>query len=165
MSIEKGLLAEEDLSLGTGTFTRRGRTGFPITVTKVSDLIDGANGPLVDARRFTNFNDAIAAAVGKTLLIAGSTNLPSGAITIPVTVSVFPLQSGVINKSSATSLTINGPVVGDPKHQWLSGFAAGEVFFGTLVSQVGSIWAGTGETAINILKAALDAGGIINMNI
>src|SRR3989337_2936812 len=148
MSIEKGLLAEEDLSLGTGTFTRRGRTGFPITVTKVSDLIDGANGPLVDARRFTNFNDAIAAAVGKTLLIAGSTNLPSGAITIPVTVSVFPLQSGVINKSSATSLTINGPVVGDPKHQWLSGFAVGEVTFGS-ISKIYVDWFGAYKDGTN----------------
>ena len=40
------------------------------------------------------------------------------------------MSPGVINKGSAISLTINGPVVGDPKHQWLSGFAAGEVTFG-----------------------------------
>src|SRR3989304_6697917 len=37
------------------------------------------------------------------------------------------IQGGVINKGSATSLTINGPVVGNPMHQWLSGFAASEI--------------------------------------
>ena len=153
MSIEKGLLSEQDFNFGVGTFERKGRTGFPITVNQVSDLIAGTTGPIIDARRFTLFTDAVSAAVGKTLLIAGAVSLPAGVITIPTTVSVLPLQGGVISKGSATSLTINGPVVGNPMHQWLSGFAVGEVTFG-----VGSIyyiipqWLGAGinsSAAIN----------------
>src|SRR3972149_5305450 len=51
------------------------------------------------------------------------------AVTIPSNISVRPENPGVITKSSATSLAINGPVVGNPMHQWLSGFAAGDVTF------------------------------------
>ena len=50
-------------------------------------------------------------------------------VTIPTNLSVQPVRGGVISKGTATGLTINGPVVGDPKHQWLSGFAAGDVTF------------------------------------
>jgi len=82
----------------------------------------------IDAGDYANFQDAINAAIGKTLVIATSVSLPAGAITIPATVlGVMPLAPGVINKGSATSLTINGPVVGNPMHQWLSGFAAGDI--------------------------------------
>src|SRR3972149_7928002 len=55
------------------------------------------------------------------------------AVTIPSNISVRPENPGVITKSSATLLTINGTVVGNPMHQWLSGFAAGEVMFGIIV--------------------------------
>src|SRR3989304_8243456 len=79
----------------------------------------------IDAGDYANFQDAINAAIGKTLVIATSISLPAGAITIPATVlGVMPIAPGVINKGSATSLTINGPVVGTPMHQWLSGFNA-----------------------------------------
>src|SRR3990167_7383871 len=128
MTVRRGLIAHEDLEFGSSTFSRMSRTGFPITVNQVSDLIDGLAGPIIDARRFSLFTDAVTAAIGKTLLIAGSISLPAGAITIPATVlGVVPIAPGVINKGSATSLTINAPVVGNPMHQWLSGFAAGEI--------------------------------------
>lgn len=125
MSIEKGLLANEDINFGVGTFTRKGRTGFPITVTQVSDLIAGTSGPLIDARRYTLFTDAVAAAVGKTLLVAAAVSLNANT-TIGVSISLLVLQSGVISANGFT-LTIDGPRIGDPNHQWLSGFAAGEV--------------------------------------
>ena len=172
MSIEKGLLSEQDFNFGVGTFERKGRTGFPITVNQVSDLIAGTTGPIIDARRFTLFTDAVSAAVGKTLLIAGAVSLPAGVIIIPATVSVLPLQSGVINKGSATSLTINGPVVGNPMHQWMSGFAVGDVTFG-----VGSIftlnpkWLGaigngvTGSESVNVtaLQTAFNAYSAVDI--
>lgn len=91
----------------------------------------------VYASAFTNFTDAVTQAAGKVLFIDASITLPAGAITIPSNVSVFPLQSGIINKGSATSLTINGPPVGNPMHQWLSGFNAGEVLFG--VNSLGKV--------------------------
>lgn len=132
MTVRRGLIAHEDLEFGSSTFSRMSRTGFPITVNQVSDLIDGLAGPIIDARRFSLFTDAVTAAIGKTLLIAGSISLPAGAITIPATVlGVVPIAPGVINKGSATSLTINAPVVGNPMHQWLSGFGTNNLYFGS----------------------------------
>src|SRR3989304_5679607 len=60
-----------------------------------------------------------------TLLICSSVTLDANTI-IGTTTSIFPVNPGVINANGKT-LTINGPVVGSPMHQWLSGFAAGEV--------------------------------------
>lgn len=105
----------------------------------------------IDAADYDTFTDAINAAVGKTLVISSSINLTlaeaaGGAVVIPATVlGVFPMAPGVINKNTATSLTINGPVVGNPMHQWLSGFAAGEVTFrgGNIYPQ----WFGASNTA------------------
>src|SRR3990170_6131207 len=84
----------------------------------------------IDAADYSTFTDAINAAIGKTLFISSSITLEAGDINIPATVlGVYPLAPGVISKGSATSLTINAPVVGNPMHQWLSGFAAGGVTF------------------------------------
>src|SRR3990167_1298201 len=86
----------------------------------------------IDAGDYANFQDAINAAIGKTLVIATSVSLPAGAITIPATVlGVMPIAPGIISKGSATSLTINGPVVGGPMHQWLSGFGTNNLYFGS----------------------------------
>jgi hypothetical protein len=49
------------------------------------------------------------------------------AVTVPSTMAVKPLFPFVIDKGSATLLTINGLVVGNPMHKWLDGFAAGDV--------------------------------------
>src|SRR3990167_6312844 len=89
----------------------------------------------IDAADYSTFTDAINAAIGKTLFISSSITLEAGAINIPATVlGVYPLAPGVISKGSATSFTINGPVVGNPMHQWLSGFAAGGgTFWGGIV--------------------------------
>ena len=162
MSIEKGLLANEDINFGVGTFTRKGRTGFPITVTQVSDLIAGTSGPLIDARRYTLFTDAVAAAVGKTLLVAAAVSLNANT-TIGVSISLLVLQSGVISANGFT-LTINGPPVGNPMHQWLSGFAAGDVTFGTgVMDKVFLKWfysgSGSYSTALNSAIKALGTGG------
>ena len=106
---------------------------------------------------FTNFNDAITAAANKKLYIDASINLPAGAIIIPSNVSVEPIQGGVINKGSATSLTINGPVVGNPMHQWLSGFAATEILGlkEMRVEWVGAVGDGNTESA-TALQLAFD---------
>src|SRR3972149_12276363 len=69
-------------------------------------------------------------------------------VTIPSNISISPENPGVITKSSATSLTINGPVVGNPMHQWLSGFAAGEVLFPT-GTEVFANWWGTNALAVD----------------
>jgi len=102
----------------------------------------------IDAADYSTFTDAINAAIGKTLFISSSITLEAGAINIPATVlGVYPLAPGVISKGSATSLTISGPVVGDPRHQWLSGFAAGEVTFGIgSVTEVHPVWVGINTT-------------------
>lgn len=134
MSIVKGLIGYNDVSYGSGAFSRKSRTGFDIDIDKFSNLVDYLNGPLIDASRYSSFTAAITAAAGKTLLISVPISLPSGTISIPSNVSLLVLQSGSISKGSASSLNINGPVVGNPMHQWLVGFAAGEVTF-----EVGSV--------------------------
>src|SRR3990172_4770334 len=97
----------------------------------------------IDASDYDTLTDAINAAIGKTLVISSSINLTlaeavGGAIVIPNTVlGIFPMAPGVINKNTATSLTINGPVVGNPMHQWLSGFADGQVKFNSYSTGLG----------------------------
>ena len=67
-----------------------------------------------------------------TLRVNTSINVSSivEAVTIPVNISVNPIKSGIVDIGSATGLNIIGPVVGNPMHQWLSGFSAGEVTLG-----------------------------------
>src|SRR3990170_1265958 len=82
----------------------------------------------IDEQDYANFTSAVAAAPNKTLVIARSISLDANTV-IPASVSIMPINPGVI-VSNGYTLTINGPVVGNPMHQWLSGFAAGEVTFG-----------------------------------
>src|SRR3990170_6190402 len=84
----------------------------------------------IDEANYANFSAAAAAAPNKTLVVGRSINLDANT-TINASTSLMPINPGVINANGFT-LTINGPVVGDPKHQWLSGFAAGEVTFGSV---------------------------------
>jgi len=129
----------------------------------------------IDAADYSTFTDAINAAIGKTLFISSSITLEAGAINIPATVlGVYPLAPGVISKGSATSFTINGPVVGNPMHQWLSGFAAGEVTFGDgIVEYFRPQWWGlslsasatTNTLAMHCAAAAANAigGGVVKV--
>lgn len=65
------------------------------------------------------------------------------AVIVPATLALMPISPGVISKNTATSLTINSAPVGNPMHQWLSGFAAGDVKFGdTSISMVFPEWWG-----------------------
>ena len=87
------------------------------------------------------------------------------AVTIPANISVNPIKPGIIDIGSATLLTLNGPVVGNPMHQWLSGFAAGEVTFGGNVSEVKAVWLGTTTAAIQLALASNTSGGIVEMSL
>lgn len=117
--------------------------------------------PYVIAHFFSSFTNAVAAASGKTLVVAESVNLDANT-TIPPNVAVMPLYPGVINANGYT-LTINGPVVVTPMHQWLSGFAAGEVTFGVGIEKIYATWfghVGDGTTYANNRTAgqmAIDA--------
>ena len=79
-------------------------------------------------------NDSDASAVAnKTMILSSTVTLTANTI-IPASVSIMPINPGVI-VSNGFTLTINGPVVGNPMHQWLSGFTYGwntpnEVIFG-----------------------------------
>src|SRR3990167_6492792 len=79
----------------------------------------------IDEQDYANFTSAVAAAPNKTLVIARSISLDANTV-IPASVSIMPINPGVI-VSNGYTLTINGPVVGNPMHQWLSGFAATEI--------------------------------------
>ena len=73
----------------------------------------------------------------------------------------MPVNPGVI-VSNGYTLTINGPVVGNPMHQWLNGFTAGEVTFGEgSIKYINPRWVGASgdgatndSSAINIALAA-----------
>src|SRR3990172_11574497 len=82
----------------------------------------------IDEANYANFSTAVAAAPNKTLVVGRSINLDANT-TIAASTSLMPVNPGLINANGFT-LTINGSVVGDPKHPWLSGFAAGGVTFG-----------------------------------
>ena len=118
----------------------------------------------IDEANYANFSAAVAAAPNKTLVVARSINLDANTV-IGSTVSLMPLNPGVINKNGFT-LTINGPVVGNPMHQWLSGFAAGDVVFGS-ISHVNPQWwqvnttPGTTNMAIAIQSAINSLPSII----
>ena len=112
------------------------------------------------AHMFSSFTDAVTAADGKTLIIMGSISLPSGAITIPATVlGVHFIAPGVLEKGSATSLTILAPIVGNPMHQIFIGFAAGEVTFGagSVDAAYPEWWYASGNWTL-AMQSALDSG-------
>ena len=93
----------------------------------------------IDEANYANFSAAVTAAANKVLIVARSINLDANT-TIPSTTAIMPVNPGVINKNGFT-LTINSAPVGNPMHQWLSGFAAGEVTFSvTTVEKVYAEW-------------------------
>ena len=102
------------------------------TYLQTEHQVDGthksSHGPhvYIDEANYANFSAAVAAAANKTLVVGRSINLDANTI-IAASTSIMPINPGVINANGFT-LTIIGPVVGDPKHQWLSGFSAGVIF-------------------------------------
>ena len=120
----------------------------------------------VDASKYATIKAAVddIGSTQKTLVISTSINASNAAdaVVTPSTLSIYPISPGVIAKGSATSLTINGPVVGNPMHQWLSGFAAGEVAFGR-ISEIWSEWWGASPLGIidstTAIQCAIDAAG------
>ena len=65
------------------------------------------------------------------------------------------MNPGII-VSNGYTLTINGPVVGNPMHQWLNGFSGYDVMFGALVTKIWGEWfglSGDGSTdnSLNLL--------------
>lgn len=112
---------------------------------------------------YTSLQDAITqiGSANKTIQLAQSTNLTQNTV-IPANVPIHPISPGIIISNGYT-LTINGPVVGGPLHQWLSGFAAGAVTFGVGVGSVKEVDAGWfgGYTQATI-EAALTGIGTAN---
>jgi len=68
------------------------------------------------------------------------------------------MNPGII-VSNGYTLTINGPVVGNPMHQWLNGFTAGEVTFGR-ISEIWSEWWGADSYGINDSNSSALTGSI-----
>lgn len=99
--------------------------------------------------------DAIGSA-SKTLILNSSvtTSNIAEAVTVPSNIDMWPRKSGIITKGSALSLTINGSVVGEPMHQWLSGFSAGNVILGAAsVNFVSPLWTGLLTTASDAVNS------------
>lgn len=96
----------------------------------------------IDEANHANFSAAVTAAANKVLVITRSINLDANT-TIPSTTSIMPVNPGIINANGFT-LTINGPVVGNPMHKWLSGFSAGGFIFESR-QLIDPIWTGFAE--------------------
>lgn len=120
----------------------------------------------LDEQDYANFTAAVAAAANKTLVVARSINLDANT-TIPVSVSLMPINPGIINANGYT-LTINDPVVGNPIHQWLSGFTASQI---TIKGKIHAKWFGakgdyswatsTGTDDSTALQLACDIKGLM----
>lgn len=84
----------------------------------------------VDASDYATFKAAVDA-IGATNIIlciyAPITLASSGAVTVPANISLEFKRGGYINKGSATTLTINGPIVGNPMHQLFYGFGINDI--------------------------------------
>src|SRR3989304_2194470 len=95
----------------------------------------------LDEQDYANFTAAVAAAPNKTLVISRSISLDANTV-IPASVSIMPMNPGII-VSNGYTLTINGPVVGNPMHQWLSGFTYGtNLTITNLTHLVNHVWYG-----------------------
>src|SRR3989304_3100197 len=79
---------------------------------------------------------------------------------IPATCAIELEQGAMIVQGGTATLTINGPVVGNPMHQWLSGFAAGEV---TLTSYKEEWFLGS-DTGVYLTFIGHNAGVKTNPN-
>src|SRR3990170_4284848 len=113
-------------------------------------------------------NDSdVSAMANKTMVLSSTVTLTANTI-IPASVSIMPINPGVI-VSNGFTLTINAPVVGNPMHQWLSGFTAGEGKFtnGQVVfSEWGYSGSGLWTTAIQIMLDAFNSvtGGVVQLS-
>src|SRR3972149_3977093 len=87
-------------------------------------------------------NDSdVSAMANKTIILSSTVTLTANTI-IPASVSIMPINPGVI-VSNGYTLTINGPVVGGPMHQWLSGFTYGtNLTITNLTHLVNHVWYG-----------------------
>ena len=114
--------------------------------------------PFISSADYSTFSDAVAAASGKTLVIARPETLDQSA-TVPSDVHLMFFKGGKIEKASTYTLTINGPVTA-PYIQIFSSFSPGEVTFSPQsVEEVYPQWWGTeGSDDSAAIQCAIDSG-------
>lgn len=88
------------------------------------------------------------------------------ALTIPSNIELKFEKGSMFVKSGAGAIIINSSPAGNLMHQIFSGFAAGEVLFsgGNTPDSIGSIWMGTGSSAINTALGSDDRGDVIQLH-
>ena len=109
-TVQKGLIGTQDIAWddGTGnTFTRKTSTGRSIVLDRMPGVPLSSFGSLALAVEKIGTNSA-------TLFLNRD---DSSTATVPANIAVVP----VIGKIMSGTVTWNGPIVGDPKFQWLSG--------------------------------------------
>lgn len=99
---------------------------------------------VVYTSQYTNLSNAITAAADKELVLDSSITLVSNVPNMGSVGSIRPQCPGVI-VSSGYSININCPVVGNPMHQWLSGFSPGDVILPRSVPARPEWWGAVGN--------------------
>lgn len=121
--------------------------------------------PLVLVSKYATLSAAITdvGATEKTLVIDTSINASNSAeaVTVPATMAIWPLKPGIIAKGSATSFTINGPIVGDPKHRWLNNFTGGSDLSFSNTAGILHDWFGTDGAAFNIAASVCGSTNVL----
>lgn len=105
-------------------------------------------------------SEAISKGSGKRIRLLADVPLVANT-TFPSDISIEPV-SGMIISPGGLLLTINSPVVGNPMHQWLSGFSAGDVTFAQY--EIEAIWFGQTALALNSAYSAVPDGGTVNIS-
>lgn len=145
-TIKFSRLGIEDLNTGTGTFEVTLADGRVVTLQQV-------NGDLIPWQSFKNVEEyaSFADAVSKigsasTTLFVGTAQTVSTAVTVPSTLHVLVIGSGTFTKSGSGTIAFNGPFDA-PLKQVFSGFAAGDITFGTgaLKFAYPDWWGGTSD--------------------
>lgn len=129
--------------------------GKKITVLDLNDVIHK------DVRNYSSLADAISSiGATKTTLNIGVDTTVATSIIIPSTLTLNFISPGKLVKSASGTVTFNGEIL-SPYYQIFSGFASGDISFGSS-QEVFAEWWGVDGTADNVeIQLALDSGAYI----
>lgn len=168
----KSLIGNKDVSWWDGvtrTFTRRTSTGGSLTLNKIGHHVDVLEA-YGDGENYTTavilkaIND-IGSSNKVTLVFQPGTWTISSAVTFTSNIAVYCPNGATFTKSGSGTMTFNGPFSAG-LYPVFSGFAAGEVTFGTgAVKEILPQWWGLSPSASQATNAAALNAAFVNTTI